>query len=571
VKSAPAPSTTEPLPGEELTRLMAALQSELVGVKAALNAKVSSLEETIANLAHENQLLKRRLFGNKTERGQTSETQLAFGDLLATEAQLQAELDAAVAQAKKDAGGDSGRPGSPTERAKPKGRRDLLASKLPRYVVEIRDEELEEQGCRRIGFEDSGQLMFRRGGFMVLVKRVARYEKVEGGTTTAVTVPSPVTLFPRGLLHTSTVAHLTVSKFGLGVPHYRLERDLADQGVPLDRGTMSRYMEQTGNTLGATIVHAMWADAIANAQVISTDATGALIQPTKSGKEGQAQSCKKGHFFTAVVDCEAVLFAYVEQHSSESVKQLFGDFRGYLQADASSVYDVLERGRPADTEDEGVKLVGCFAHLRRYFFEAAICRYPAGLQGLMRIRAIYAADEAVGSAAAEERAALREQHVRPLVVSFFDWARGARQGAQGRNLGTKALGYAANQESELLRVLDDVNLPLDNTRSERALRKIVVGRKAWMFYGSDTHAEAAAAIFSVIASCRLHRLDPFAYLDDVLRVLPHWPRHRYLELAPKHWATTRARLRPEELAAPLSAFEIPPEPGAPADVARPPE
>jgi transposase len=559
VKSAPPPSTVETPSADEATRLVAALQSELVGVKAAMGAKVSTLEETIVNLAHENQLLKRRLFGNKTERSHTSETQLALGDLLATEARLQKELDAAVAQAKKDAGGGDGRPDATGERPKPKGRRDLLASKLPRFTVEILDEELEaKEGYRRIGFDDSGQLMFRRGGFMVLVKRVARYEKVEGGTTTAVTVPTPVTLFPRGLLHTSMVAHLMVSKFGLGVPHYRLERDLADQGVPLDRGTMSRYMEQAGNTLGATVVHAMWADAIANAQVISTDATGALIQPAKDKKDGRAEACKKAHFFTAVVDCDAVLFAYVEHHSSESVKKLFGDFRGYLQADASNVYDVLERGPPSDTE-EGVTLVGCFAHLRRYFFEAAICRYPVGLQGLMRIRAVYAPDEAVGHVPEAERQALRDQHVRPLVTSFFDWARGARQNAQGRTLATKALGYAANQEAELLRVLDNVNLPLDNTRSERELRKIVVGRKAWMFYGSDTHAEAAAAIFSVVASCRLHRLDPFAYLDEVLRVLPHWPRHRYLELAPKNWAATRARLRPEELAAPLSAFEIPAE------------
>jgi len=569
VKSASASSTIETLPVEEATRLVATLQSELVGVKAALNAKVASLEETIANLAHENQLLKRRLFGNKTERGHTSEMQLALGDLLATEARLQKELDAAIAQAKKDAGGGAQEPNGAGERPKPRGRRDLLASKLPRFTMEILDEELEEkEGYRRIGFDDSGQLMFRRGGFMVLVKRVARYEKVEGGTTTAVTVPTPVTLFPRGLLHTSTVAHLMVSKFGLGVPHYRLERDLADQGVPLDRGTMSRYMEQAGNTLGATVVHAMWADAIANAQVISTDATGALIQPAKDKKDGRAQACKKGHFFTAVVDCDAALFAYVEHHSSENVKGLFGTFHGYLQADASNVYDVLDRGPPTDT-DEGVTLVGCFAHLRRYFFEAAICRYPVGVQGLMRIRAIYAADEAAGRAPAAERGALREQHVRPLMTSFFDWARSARRTAQGRSLATKALGYAANQEAELLRVLDDVNLPLDNTRSERELRKIVVGRKAWMFYGSDTHAEAAAAIFSVIASCRLHRLDPFAYLDEVLRVLPHWPRHRYLELAPKNWVATRARLRPEELAAPLSAFEIPaeaptPSGGAPA-------
>ena len=108
-----------------------------------------------------------------------------------------------------------------------------------------------------------------------------------------------------------------------------------------------------------------------------------------------------------------------------------------------------------------------------------------------------------------------------------------------------------------MRVLEDIKLPLDNTRSERALRKIVVGRKAWMFYGSDTHAEAAAAIFSVIASCRLHRLDPCTYLDELLRVLPYWPRERYLELSPRHWSATRARLRPEELAAPLSAFEVP--------------
>ena len=180
-----------------------------------------------------------------------------------------------------------------------------------------------------------------------------------------------------------------------------------------------------------------------------------------------------------------------------------------------------------------------------------------GLQGLMRIRAIYAADDVVRRAPTTERRALREQHLRPLMTSFFDWARSVRDLTPGRSLATKALGYALNQEAELLRVLEDINLPLDNTRSERALRKIVVGRKAWMFYGSDTHAEAAAAIFSIIASCRLHRLDPFTYLDEVLRVLPYWPRERYLELSPKHWAATRARLRPEELAAPLSAFEVP--------------
>ena len=164
-----------------------------------------------------------------------------------------------------------------------------------------------------------------------------------------------------------------------------------------------------------------------------------------------------------------------------------------------------------------------------------------------------------------ERAAFRRAHLGPLMDEFFTWARATRAITPGRNLATKALGYAVNQEAELRRVLDDGDLPLDNTRAERALRKIVVGRKNWMFYGTDTHAEAAAAIFSLLASCRLHRLDPFQYLDEVMRVLPYWPDERYLELAPKHWSSTRSRLNADELAGPLSGFQVPPPPALVSD------
>jgi transposase len=552
--SSPPPPDAKPSPvaAVDLAGQLAALQAELAAIKTETAVKVASLEDTIAGLAHENTLLKRRLFGNRTERSHTSELQLALGDLLAGEAELKKSLDDAVGKVK---GALEPEPKPAGSRPTPKGRRDLSLSKLPRVVVEILHEELEASGCRRIGFEDSSQL-FRRGGFSVLVKRVAKYEVIHDGEATVETVPSPETLFPRALLHSSAIAHIITSKFALGVPHYRLEQDLVNQGVQLDRGTMSRYVEHAGNVLGATIVHAMWQDALTNAQVISTDATGALIQPAKT-KDGRAQACKKGHFFTAVADCDAILFAYTEEHTSAFVQRLFGNFRGYLQADASNVYDVLEHGPPKDNED-GVRLVGCFAHLRRYCFEAAICRYPVGLQGLLRIRAIYAADRVVQRAPAGERTMLRDQHVRPLIDEFFAWVHATKPLTPGRNLATKALGYAFNQEAELRRVLENGELPLDNTRAERALRKIVVGRKAWMFYGSDTHAEAAAALFSVIVSCRLHTLDPFQYLEEILRVLPYWPRDRYLELSPKYWRATRGRLRAEELAMPISAFEVPP-------------
>ncbi len=130
------------------------------------------------------------------------------------------------------------------------------------------------------------------------------------------------------------------------------------------------------------------------------------------------------------------------------------------------------------------------------------------------------------------------------------WVAERRRNEPGRTLFTRALGYATNQEAELRRVLSDGRLALDKTRSERALRTIVVGRKNWLFYGSDVHAQAAAAIFTLVASCRLHRLDPLDYLTPLLRVLPCWPDDRYIELAPKSRAATRALLDDAELELP---------------------
>ena len=154
---------------------------------------------------------------------------------------------------------------------------------------------------------------------------------------------------------------------------------------------------------------------------------------------------------------------------------------------------------------------------------------------------------------------LRDAHLRPHLDAFFAWAALEYDKVRDqRGILRSALGYAVRQKDALLRVLDDGRLVLDNNRSERALRSIAVGRKAWLFVGSDDHAESAGHLFSLIASCKLHRLDPEAYLRDLLRVLAHWPKDRYLELAPKFWADTRARLDPAELANEIGPLAVPP-------------
>lgn len=542
---------------EKLSEERAELQATVKALRdliASLEGRNAALENALVNHADEIELLKRRLFGPRSERGGTHELQLLLGEILADEKVLQKHLD----NLRKDDSTEDGKQGPPPEKEpkpKPKGRRDLSLSTLPKVVVDLTDPVLAAKGDL-IGYDESRQLGRRRGGFYVIVKRTAKYRIPTAEGHTVLGAEPPKTVLSRGMLHTSLLAWLAVEKFALGVPHHRLEQHLVTEGVPLDRSVMSRNMEELGSLLGATVCNAMLEHARTSCAVLSTDATGGAIQPGPR-EGGPKRPCKKGHFFTIVADRDHVLFEYANEHSSDVVSRLFKGFTGYLQSDASSVYDILERGPPT-LDEPGPTLVGCWAHCRRYFFDAAICKYRVGLEGLQRIRAIYSADKPLAKLPPSDRTARRRELVGPLIDDFFRWVADQSRSTTGRNLATKALGYVLNQERELRRVLDDGRLPLDNTRSERSLRKIVVGRKNWLFYGSDLHAQAAAAIFTIVASCRLHGLDPVAYIDEVLRVLAVWPRERYLEITPLHWAATRERLDASELDVPIGEITVPP-------------
>ena len=157
----------------------------------------------------------------------------------------------------------------------------------------------------------------------------------------------------------------------------------------------------------------------------------------------------------------------------------------------------------------------------------------------------------------------------PHVVAFFAFAEEAYERVKHqRGLLRSALGYCVRQKDALMRFLDDGRLEMTNNHSERQLRRVAVGRKAWLFVGSDDHGQATGNLLTLIASARLHKLDPELYLRDVFRVLPHWPRERYLELAPRYWSATRARLDPKELDQELGPLTVP-EPPLPTATAAP--
>jgi hypothetical protein len=341
------------------------------------------------------------------------------------------------------------------------------------------------------------------------------------------------------------------------MPYYRQEEQLDADGIDLDRGTMARTVEDVGASLGP-IVLATADDARRHAFCLSTDATGVAIRPEPL-PDGRRQACKKGHFFVVLADKKHIFFEFQAKHTSAAVCEMFRGFSGFIQADAHAIYDALFRGEAVDDADSAPIEVACWSHLRRRFWEAAVSGFAIGREGLLRIRKLYELDQSWIDLPPAARLEKRQTILKPFVDEFFDWLRAQNDlTSQVRGLVNKALGYALRQEHALRRFLDDGRLRMDNNHSENALRVIASGRKAWLFFGSDDHATAAANLYSLIAGCKLHGIDPERYLAEVIRVMPYWPRDRYLELAPAYWVRTRECLDPAELAAELGHITVPP-------------
>ena len=557
---------TEIATSESDAELIARLRSEIATLSASnstLSAELVDARQSLARLRtaynkalEELHLLKHRLFVAKAERRDTTQEQLAFDNIERTVKTLADQLQDAEDDSTEEpaAAGDETR-----KRRKSIARRSLSESDLPIKRVELRDEAL-EKNSEFIGFETTWKLGYERGGARRIQIDRAVYKTADAGPTaeepaTFATTEMPKEIVRRGILAPSMIAHLLVQKFMMGVPFYRQEQQFAQIGCPIDRGTMSRYAEEVGATLGSIVI-AMSEDAKKTAFCLSTDATGVSIQlgPLQERERGP---CRKGHFFIVLADREHVFFEYQAKHTSAAVCEMFRGYQGYLQADAHAIYDALFLGA-ASGDDPPPNEVGCWSHARRKFWEAAVCKHALGVEGLRRIDALFAADRALADLAPARRKQRRDVLVRPLIDAFVQWCDEQLKVARERSRVTLALGYVLRHEKALRRFLDDGRLVMTNNAAERGLRSIAIGRKNWLFCGSDDHANATANLFSLVASCRLHGLDTELYLREVIHVLPQWPRDRVLELCPRDWARTRSCLVASELEREVGPITVPP-------------
>lgn len=278
----------------------------------------------------------------------------------------------------------------------------------------------------------------------------------------------------------------------------------------------------------------MWEDA-KRARYFLVDATGVLVQAERE--------CRRAHFYVTVVPREHVLYRFTATNDGDTVARLYAGFSGHFHADASAVYHELYR------QQAGLVEVGCWAHARRRFFEALGTDRERALVGIGFIGLLYEAHRAALDRDGRDGRVDKEQRsraTRPILARIFSWARREFRGTETGTPIDEALGYLIRQRRPLRRFLDDAILRLDNNLAELELRREVVGRKNWLFLGSDNGAVWNTTMVSLIASCQMHDIEPEAYLRDVLTLLPGWPVNRVLELSPKHWRETAARVETRE-------------------------
>jgi transposase len=411
------------------------------------------------------------------------------------------------------------------KRAKPTGRKPI-PDDLPRVEIEIVPDEVRQEGLdafERIG-EEVTEVLERRPASLVVARVIKPkfVRKARDRQATEVFVgATPALPIERGLAGPGLLADTIVRRWQDHLPANRLEGIYAREGIELARSTICGWHGQL-TPLVEPLVAAMRADAFEQ-PFLCTDATGVLVQAK--------EQCRRGHFWVLVAPGKHVLFEYTRNHTSSAVDSLLAGYEGYLVADAHIVYDHLyARGDVVE--------VNCWAHARRYFFKALESDPARARAALVLIGRLFKIERSIATAPRKKREKIRAKHSAPIVERFFSWCDAEFPTLLEDTPIYDGVRYARNQRQGLKRFLEDGRLPLHNNVSERELRRQAVGRKNWLFVGSDDGAQTNAAFTSLLASCRMVNVEPWAYLRDIFCLLPKWPSHRLLELAPANWNAT---------------------------------
>ncbi|HEX8955340.1 MAG TPA: IS66 family transposase [Burkholderiaceae bacterium] len=486
---------------------IAQLRGTVSTLEQALNVRSLEIEQLKLQLAK----LKRLQFGRKSEKldRQIEQLETRLEDLVAEEG----------AAEEKQAAPNAARQKSP---------RQPLPEHLPReeHVIDPSEPACPQCGghLKPLGEEVSEQLDIIASAFKVI--RHVRRKKACASCDCILQTPAPSRPIDRGIAAPGLLAHILVSKFADHQPLYRQAAIYERQGVKLDRSTMARWVGACG-ALMTPLVDALRQYVLAPGKVHADDTPMPVLAP------GNGQT-KTGRLWVYVRDDRnagaatpaATWFAYSPNRQGQHPQAHLAGFQGVLQADAFPGYNEV-------FADGLVKEAACMAHARRKIHDLHARRATeTTTEALRRIGELYAIEAQIRGRPPNEREQVRQAQSRPLLDSLEIWLRQRLLTLSTQSDTTKAINYMLNQWRALTYYCEDGRVEIDNNIAENALRGCCLGRKNFLFMGADSGGERAAAMYSLIGTCRLNDIDPEAYLRHVLTHIADHPINRVNDLLP---------------------------------------
>jgi len=505
---------------ETLQRLLIAAQNEAQSARAAL--LVSEL--TNEKLRYQIAVLKRARFGRSSEGLDTQLEQLALKleDLETNLATIPPELQPVT---------------SPVHE---KPVRRPLPADLPREQIVHRPECTcpDCGGALQPAGEDVAEMLEWVPGRYKVIRHV-RPKFACPACDKLIQAPAPSRPIARGMAGAALLAHVLVSKYQDHLPLYRQSQIFERDGIDLDRSTLADWVGVASELL-TPLVEALGRYVMAGTKVHADDTPVPVLSPGRGKtKQGRLWTYVRDDRPAGSTDPPAVLFRYSPDRKGEHPKAHLAHMRGVLQADGYAGFDRLY--------GEHIQEAACWAHARRYFYEVHVAlKSPIAEQALQRIAALYAIEEQVRGRSPDERRTVRQAHAGALLAQLHTWLQQQLSQIPKKGKLAEAIRYALARWEALVRYCNDGHLEIDNNAAERALRIVALGRKNWLFAGSDDGGERAAVIYSLLGSAKLNGINVEAYLRHILERLPEHPINRIEELLPWNVAPD---LKPVQLAA----------------------
>jgi transposase len=496
--------------------LLAAFQraAELSRVLEETAASYEELQTTHQAALEELSALKRWIYGRRTEKLVEGQGQRHLFDL---------EPSTITAQPVEPTSELPRPPAAPRRR-----RRELDLDKLPHFRHEQDLSEADKQcsGCGRakdrIGQDESRILEYVPAKLEVHVhvrpKYACRYCK-DG----VASPPPPERPIARGIAGPGLIAQIVVAKFGDHLPLYRQEDFFTRHGLHIPRSTLCDWVQAAAKLLQP--LYQRQKELALQSPVLWTDDTPVTV--LSAGPEGS----RTGRFWTYIADQHPYsVYDFTESRARDGPASFLREFQGYLHADAYGGYDQIYLG-----SNDAIREVACWAHARRKFFEA-IHSSPRDVHQILEwIRQLYDVEERARTWTDAARAALRQHEAEPVLDRIEAYLAQLERRALPKSVLAKAVSYALNQWQALRRYTTDGRLSIDNNVSERTLRHQAIGRKNWLFLGSEQAGPRAAVLFTVLAGAKRHRIEPWTYLRELLLRL-HDDDPRLDEMLPDKWA-----------------------------------